>query len=73
MSAFNATEYANDFIAKNYDRLSLAFPRGTKKAFQAHIEKNRDKYKSITDFLLKAANAQIEADNQAENRIEKNE
>lgn len=63
MADFNATKYANDYIAKNYDRLSLAFPGGSKAAFQAHVDEHRDKYKSITDFLYQAARAQIDRDN----------
>lgn len=64
MADFNATKYANDYIAKNYDRLSLAFPGGSKAVFQAHVDKHRDKYKSITDFLYQAAHAQIDNDNE---------
>ena len=66
MPEFNATKYANEYIAKNYDRLSLAFPGGSKARFQAHIDEHRDKYKSITDFLYQAANAQIDRDNGAD-------
>lgn len=65
MPKFNATEYANEYISKNYDRLSLAIPGGMKSEFQNHVNEHKEKYKSITDFLIKSAKAQIEIDNES--------
>ena len=51
MTEFNATQYKNEFQAKNYDRVSVVIPKEDKKKLQ---EKAREENKSLNEFIMEA-------------------
>ena len=48
---FNKTEYKNQFIAENYDRVNLTVPKGKKDVIKAHAEQRGEK---VNTFINRA-------------------
>lgn len=49
MKEFNASKYKNDFAKKNYDRIILCVPKGTKEKIEEYRKLNG--YKSLNDYI----------------------
>lgn len=54
------SEYKNNFIKNNYDRINIPFKKGTKDILNKHIKEYG--YKSISFFVNKAVQEKIQRD-----------
>ena len=57
---FNKTEYKNQFIAENYDRVNLIVPKGKKELVKNHAEAQGE---STNAFINRAIDETIARDN----------
>ena len=58
---FNKTEYKNQFIAENYDRVNLTVPKGKKELVKNHAEAQGE---STNAFINRAIDETIARDNE---------
>ena len=58
---FNKTEYKNQFIAENYDRVNLTVPKGKKELVKNHAEAQGE---STNAFINRAIDKTIARDNE---------
>ena len=54
------TQYKNNFIRNNYDRINIPFKKGMKEILNKHIKEYG--YKSISSFVNEAVKEKIERD-----------
>lgn len=54
------SEYKNNFIKNNYDRINIPFKKGTKDILNKHIKEYG--YKSISFFVNEAVQEKIQRD-----------
>ena len=54
------SEYKNNFIKNNYDRINIPFKKGTKDILNKHIKEYG--YKSLNNFINEAINEKIARD-----------
>lgn len=54
---FDQVKYKNDYIRENYDRISLAFPKGEKAAIK---EAARKEGVSMSEYILAAVAEKLE-------------
>ena len=59
----DATAYQNQFIAKNYDRITLILPKGKKELIQTHA---RGYGESTNRFINRAIDHELERDKAAQ-------
>lgn len=59
-NSFNKSEYNNNYIKNNYDRITFLAKKGKKKELETHIADFG--YKSVTSFINEAINEKIERD-----------
>lgn len=56
---FNKSEYDNNYVRNNYDRISVTVPKGLKAQLQAHAEHRRE---SLNGFIQRAIREAVERD-----------
>ena len=54
---FDQVKYKNDYIRENYDRISLAFPKGKKAAIKEAAKKEGV---SMSEYILAAVSEKME-------------
>ena len=59
------TEYKNAWQKENVDRVNLTMPKGRKAVIKAHAEAQGE---SVTAFIMRAINNQMEADKKGTSR-----
>ena len=63
--SFDQVKYQNDYIRENYDRISLAFPKGEKAAIK---EAARKEGVSMSEYILAAVDEKMGRINKEEEK-----